>query len=104
MSYFVHHRYGASERELPFDKFPGLLDELDERTEDEEHTSASLVHESEWALGFSKGGYVTFEHVEGDGQPRHMIDIPRSKLLELMKTLALGDLPSLEREPWIAGY
>ena len=104
MSFFVHHRYGASESNPPLESFSALLDELEERLEDEEHTSVSLIHESEWALGISRGGYVSFENVESDDQPRHMDGVPREKIIELMQTLARGDLEALEREPWQQGY
>ena len=81
-----------------------LLDELEVRLEDEEHTSVSVIHESEWALSVYHGGYVTFEHVEGDGEPRHMRNVPREKLLVMMQTMASGGLAALETEPWQEGY
>lgn len=104
MSFFIHHRLGHSERDPPFSIFPQLLDEVDGNLDDEEHVSVSVVHESEWGLGFCGGGYVNFEHVEGEGEPRHMSNIPREKLLEMMEALAKGDLEAIEREPWQPGY
>ena len=104
MSYFVYHRSGACERDPDISAFPSLLDELDERPEDVEHASVSVIHESEWGLGFHSGGYVAFEHVEGEGEPRHMRAVPRAKLIEMMETIARGDLDALEREPWLSGY
>jgi hypothetical protein len=104
MSFFVYHRYGACESDPPISSFPALLDELEEHLEDEEHLSVSVVHESEWALGISRGGYVDFENVESDDQPRHMNGVPREKTIELMEKLARGDLDALEREPWQVGY
>ena len=104
MSFFVYHRYGASERDPPRSAFAALLDELEERLDDQEHTSVSVIHESEWGLSLYRGGYVVFENVAGDGEPRHMRDVSRSKLVEMMETLARGDLPALEREPWEPGY
>ncbi|KGB53747.1 hypothetical protein OVY29_03895 [Sphingopyxis sp. SE2] len=104
MSYFVYHRYGRCETNLPIPAFPNLLDELDDRPEDEEHGSVSLIHESQWGLGIRRNGYVDFENVEADDEPRHMENVPRAKLLELMEALARGDLVALEAEPWVAGY
>ncbi len=104
MSYFVYHRYGNSESEPPFSSFPLLLDELEERLDDEEHLSVSVIHETEWGLGIMRGGYVNFENVEGDGEPRHMNNVPRPKVLELMEAIARGDFETLEAEPWLAGY
>lgn len=104
VSFFIYHRYGASESDPPQAAFPLLLDELEDRLEDDEHTSVSLVHESEWSLGFSRGGYVTFENVGGEGEPRHMDGISREKAIELMRSLSGGDFAALEREPWRPGY
>lgn len=104
MSFFIYHRYGASERDPAPSIFPALLDELEDRPDDEEHTSVSVIHETEWALGFYRGGYVTFENVEGDGEPRHMQGISREKAIELMQALSQGDLLAVEREPWQLGY
>lgn len=104
MSFFVYHRYGVSERDIPESAFPDLLDELEVRPEDKEHTSVSVIHESEWGLGFYRGGYVTFEHVEGEGEPRHMVNVSRQEQLVMMQLLANGDLDTLERRPWQPGY
>lgn len=104
MSFFVYHRTGVCESDPVLSTLPSLLDELCEQPEDQEHTSVSVIHESEWGLGIYIGGYVTFENVEGEGEPRHMRDVPRPKLIEMMEALARGDLDALEREPWLAGY
>ena len=104
MSFFVYHRSGVCERDPLISIFPTLLDELNERPDDAEHTSVSVIHESEWGLGFGRGGYVSFEHVEGEGEPRHMHDVSRAKLIEMMETLARGDLEAMEREAWLPGY
>ena len=104
MSFFVYHRYGETQRDPPASVFPILLDELEVRLDDEEHTSVSVIHESEWGLGVYRGGYVSFENVEGDGEPRHMRDVPREKLLVLMQAIASGHLAALEAEPWQSGY
>ncbi|MBX3479881.1 MAG: hypothetical protein KF842_05740 [Caulobacter sp.] len=102
-NYFAYHRYGECEQRPPFSSFPALLDELETRLDDEEHTSVSLVHESEWALGFYRGGYVTFENVE-EGEPRHMTGVSRPRQLALMEALAKGDFAHLEAQPWGPGY
>lgn len=104
MSFFIYHRWGACETDPPPSIFPALLDELESHPEDEEHTSVLVIHETEWGLGFSRGGYVTFENVEGDGEPRHMQSVSREKAIEMMLALSRGDLFSLEQEPWQQGY
>ena len=104
MSFLVYHRYGVCERDPATSVFAQLLDELEENPEDEEHTSVSVIHESEWGLSCYRGGYATYEHVEGDGEPRHMTDLSRERMLSLMQQVANGALAKLEEEPWRTGY
>ncbi len=104
MSFFVYHRTGSSERDPAISSFDRLLDELKENPEDEEHTSISVIHESEWGLGCYLGGYVTFEHVEGEGEPRHMRELSRGQVLLLMRQVANGELAEVEKWPWKPGY
>ena len=104
MSFFVYHRYGDVQRDPPVSILPLLLEELEVRLEDQEHMSVSVIHESEWGLGVYRDGYVTFENVEGEGEPRHMRNVPRERLLVLMQKVASGDLASLDAEPWQDGY
>ncbi len=58
---------------------------------DDEHTSVSVTHESEWRLGVYRGGYVVLENLE-EGEPRHMTDVPPEKILLLWQFRAAGDL------------
>ena len=102
MSFQVTHRLGSMES-APQSAFPALLQELEASPEDEEHTSVSVTHESEWCLGAYRGGYIVFENLE-EGEPRHMTDVPPEKILALWRLLADGDLGALESEPWELGY
>lgn len=104
MSFVVYHRWGECENEPPPCVFAALLDELEGHPEDEEHVSVSVIHETEWGLSFYRGGYVTFENVEGDGEPRHMQGVSREKAIEMMLALSRGELVSLDQEPWQRGY
>ncbi len=104
MSFFVYHRCGVSERHPPPSIFPAILDELEEQFDDEEHTSVSIIHESEWGLSFHRGGYVTFENVEGESEPRHLRGVSREKAIKMMLALCEGDLAALDQEPWRQGY
>jgi thiol-disulfide isomerase/thioredoxin len=104
VSFIVYHRWGECESDPPCSSFAPLLDELEERPEDLEHGSVSVVHESEWALGIMRGGYVAFELATGEGPSRHLVDVPRAKVIELMTSLSRGDIASLEAEPWLPGY
>jgi hypothetical protein len=103
MSYIVTHRYGSDVRDPPLSTLPELLAELDSRLEDIEHTCVSLTHESEWCLSAYRDGLLIFEHLERRGE-RHMKGVPREKIIDLWKLLAVGDVARVEREPWIAGY
>lgn len=96
------HRLGDMES-VSHSAFPALLQELDAHPGDEEHTSVSVTHESEWCLGAYRGGYVVFENLE-EGEPRHMIDVSPDKIILLWCLLADGDLAALECEPWKPGY
>ena len=94
MSFFVYRRRGNAERDLPASRFPLLLDELGERLDaacfpgaGDEPASVSAIHESEWSLGLHRGGYVTFEHGEGEREPRHMCKLPRDRQLTLMAAI-----------------
>ncbi|WP_434405793.1 hypothetical protein [Sphingobium sp. DN12] len=104
MSFFIYHRYGVCERDPSPSIFSALLDELEERLDDEEHVSVSVIHEGEWGLGISRGYYVTFENVELDDEPRHMRGVSRDETLEMMQRLSVGDLAALESKPWQPGY
>ncbi|MET3724171.1 hypothetical protein [Sphingomonas trueperi] len=104
MSFFVYHRGVVCETDSLASVLSRLADEMEECPGDEEHASVSVIHESEWGLGYYGGGYVTYEHVEDHGQPRHMTGLPRKKVLELMQSVAEGDLARLEDKPWSPGY
>lgn len=86
---------------LPLSALPGLLDEL-ERV-DAEHGDVSVTHESEWCISVSRSGYTTLEHLER-GEPRHLRDLPREKILDLWTKLANGDIEGVKSAAWISGY
>lgn len=103
MAFHLTHRYGAMDSGEPDSDFAALLRELDDRPEDTEHGSVAVTHESEWCLSVSREGYVVFESLETGGE-RHMEGVPVSKILELWRYLAQGDLAQIEAEPWLPGY
>jgi hypothetical protein len=43
-------------------------------------------------------------NVEGDGPARHMVSVPRAKVIELWRKLAGGDIQEVDSEPWQMGY
>ncbi|QSI33161.1 hypothetical protein GNX71_27765 [Variovorax sp. RKNM96] len=105
MAFNLTHRYGSVEPGGPNSDFPALLRELEDRPEDTEHGSVAVTHESEWSLAVSRGGYITFENLEAEGGgERHMDELTVSKIHELFRHLAEGNLAAIEQEPWLPGY
>jgi hypothetical protein len=103
MSFIVTHRYGDQDRSSDVSILPSLLRELDDRKEDTEHGSVAITHESEWCISASRGGYVILEHLV-DGGGRHMRGVPETKIIELWSLLAIGDIATIQKEPWKLGY
>ncbi|MFM9927566.1 hypothetical protein VLK31_31625 [Variovorax sp. H27-G14] len=105
MAFNLTHRYGSMDSGSSNSDFLALLRELEDRPEDTEHGSVAVTHESEWSLAASRGGYITFENLEAEGRgERHMDELPASKILELFRHLAEGNLAAIEQEPWLPGY
>lgn len=102
MSFTVTHWLGQMERGSDSTDLAGLLAELD--FADPEHGDVAVEAESGWALTARRNGSVTFENVEEDGDPRHMRDVPRDKVLELMRQVASGDIEAVSREDWQPEY
>ncbi|AHC35231.1 MULTISPECIES: hypothetical protein [unclassified Pseudomonas] len=103
MSYHVTHRYGAMSSNPGIHTFPELLAELKARPEDEEHGDVSVTDEADWCISVNLSRTVTFENLES-GEPRHMKGVPETKILELWRLLADGDVAAIEQEPWLPGY
>ena len=101
MSYHVSRRWGGSDKNATVEKMREILAELD--VEDIEHPDVALTHESGWCLGAYPSGLLVWEHLE-EGEPRHMRDISRERVLELWQRLAVGDFAAIELESWKPGY
>jgi hypothetical protein len=101
MAFHAYSRWGDSIDEPSVEQMEQLLDQLD--ADDDEHQSVSITHESEWCLGAYPGGLLVWENLES-GDPRHMTDVPRNRVLELWVALSQGRLDEIERQPWLAGY
>jgi hypothetical protein len=106
VSFYVRHRFGGNDRDVPLESLDELLREVDEDPFDAEHTSVSVVHESDWCVAVYAGWRVTFENVEDmDVEPRHIDAGPdREFVLRLLRATAEGDLDLLERQSWQPGY
>jgi len=102
VSYHVYHRFGECAADPPIAELDALYGEW--AIEDHEHPDVSLGHESGWSLSAFPDGSLVWENVEEDGLPRHMIGVPRDKVIDLWRRLAAGDIAAIEGEPWIAGY
>ncbi|HEX7898388.1 MAG TPA: hypothetical protein VF950_11555 [Planctomycetota bacterium] len=101
MAFTIMHRLGDMERNPPLSALPLLLEELD--PDDTEHVDVAVTHESGWCVSAGMDGHVTWENVEADRPPRHMHQVPASKIIELWNKLAQGDLAGVESEPWQPG-
>ena len=103
MSFHVTHREGRQEANVPISIFEELFLEAEDNTEDNEHTSVSVTHESEWDLGYYGGGYLIFENLE-DGHERHMRAVSKSEVLRLWVLLSEGKISEVENADWLPGY
>lgn len=101
MSCRLNRRWGARDANPSVEQMREALVELD--VEDVEHPDVTLTHESGWCLGAYPSGLLVWENLES-GEPRHMRDVSRGRVLELWQRLSRGDLAAIESEPWKAGY
>ncbi len=102
MAYWVNHLMGNSDIEYPLNALYDLYSELSEA--DSEHTDVSLTHESEWCLSASSSGLLVWENVAGEGDPKHMNNIAKDKVIELWSLLAIGAIDKINHENWLSGY
>lgn len=101
MGFHVTTRWGGDEANPNVERLREVLAELD--AEDDEHPCVSLTHESEWSLGAYPNGLLVWENVE-DGEPRHLNNVARERVLTLWLELAAGRVDEVESEPWLQGY
>jgi hypothetical protein len=65
----------------------------------------AVIHDdSGWGMSAHRDGRLVFEHLGGQGAARHMISVPKERVLELWKRLIDGDIDGLLKEPWKSGY
>lgn len=102
MTFFVETRWNGSEGNLSLERLKGILQELDQQ--DSEHPDTWLQHESGWSLTAFESGRLVWENVEEDAPPQHMLRVPREKVLQLWIRLSEGDVPTINKEPWVEGY
>ena len=101
MTFSVTTLAGSSESAPSDSRLREILDELN--SPDPEHSDVSLTHESEWCLSAFRSGRLVWENLE-HGAPRHMRNVPRERVLDLWKALALGHIDQVDKEPWLPGH
>jgi hypothetical protein len=103
VTFVVTHVQGNDGR----DPSPGwaerLLRELDEQADDD-HPDVSVSVEGGWSLSVFRRG-VMWENVEDDDQsPFHIDELPRAEVVQLLETLARGDVVGVAAREWQPGY
>jgi hypothetical protein len=92
----------ASDENPPLESLSALFDEL--YTADSEHGDVAVVHDdSGWSMSAHRDGRLVFEHLRNGGE-RHMIHVPKERVLELWRQLINGDIDGLLMESWKPGY
>ena len=98
----VIHTDGSGDENPAVESLSDLYDEL--FSADREHGDVAVVHDdSGWSMSVHRDGRLVFEHL-GKGGERHMIPVPKERVLELWRRLIAGDIDSLLDEPWKPGY
>lgn len=96
------HTDGSGTDNPPLEDLEALYDEL--LSADREHGDVYVVHEdSGWSMSAHRDGRLVLEHLK-DGGERHMIPVPKERVIELWRRLAAGDIDGLLTEPWRPGY
>lgn len=75
MPFHVTHREGGQDANVPVSSFDELFHEAEDNTDDTEHTSVSVTHESEWDLAYYGGGYLIFENALRRAPPWNQIGV-----------------------------
>lgn len=101
MTYHVNRRWGESDDAPPLAGMREALAELD--VEDVEHPDVALIHDTGWCLAAYPSGLLVWEHL-GGGEPRHIRNVPRERVLELWLRLSKGDITGVDAEHWKPGY
>jgi hypothetical protein len=103
LMYGIVHMDGSGEDNPPVETLPNLYDEL---------FSSGIIggdvsvidDNSGWGMSAHRDGRLVFEHLGGQGSPRHMIPVPKEHVLELRRRLIDGDIDGLLLEPSRPGY
>lgn len=102
MAYWVNHLTGDSDINFPLELLEELYTELNQA--DEENSDVSLTHESEWCLSAFPSGLLVWENVAGEGEPKHMHNVSKEKVIELWSLLSRGLIGEIAEQKWVSGY
>lgn len=101
--YGVGHIDGSGDDNPPVESISDLYDEL--LTSGIVDGSVAVMHDdSGWCMSAHRDGRLVFEHLGERGTERHMIPVPKGRVLELWRRLIVGDIDGLLKEPWKPGY
>jgi hypothetical protein len=98
----VLHADGSGDESPPVDNLSSLYDEL--HSAGREHGDVSVINQDTgWSMSAHRDGRVVFKHLRNGGE-RHMIPVPKERVLQLWRRLIAGDIDGLLAEPWKSGY
>jgi hypothetical protein len=94
---------GSGEDDFPPEKFSDLYDELFNAGIFD--GSVSVINDDNgWSISAHRDRRVVYEHLGGEGTPRHMIPVCKEKVIQLWNELLTWNIEALESEPWQNGY
>lgn len=101
MAAHFQHLYGETD-DATVDGVRALLAELENA--DDEHPDVAVGHESGWTLSVFRDGFVVWEDVENEGDPRHLDGLAEAEVLRLMEVAVRDDLATVHALAWRPGY
>src|SRR5438552_2700136 len=99
----VIHMDASGETDPPIESLSDLYDEL--YTSGVFDGNVAVIHDnSGWCMSAYRDGRLVFGSLRDRTSERHMIPVPKERVLELWKRLIAGDIDGLLSEPWKLGY
>ncbi|MEW6159491.1 MAG: hypothetical protein AB1813_18845 [Verrucomicrobiota bacterium] len=99
----VIHTDGFGDEDPPLESLVDLYDEL--LSADAEHGDVTVSHDSSgWGISAHRDGRVVLGNIDDPQNVRHMIPVPKERVIELWKKLIAGDINQVLSEPWKPGY
>jgi len=95
----VIHMDGTGDDNPPVESLSDLYDEL--FSSGIVDGNVAVIHDdSGWCMSAHRDGRLVFGHLGGQGADRHMIPVPKDRVLALWRRLVEGDIDGLLAEPW----